>query len=79
MDVARGLGLDLLKEFIRLNEGKMEVYSNKGYVIIDKNGDRYKNHEIAFEGTVIHITLRCDENLYKFGHEIDPIFQETSW
>ena len=28
--VARGLGLDLLKQFIRLNEGKLEMYSNDG-------------------------------------------------
>ncbi len=73
-DVARGLGLDLLKEFIRLNEGKMEVYSNKGYAIIDKNGERYKNRDFPFEGTIIHITLRCDESLYKFQDETDPIF-----
>ncbi len=72
--VARGLGLDLLKEFIRLNQGKMEVYSNEGYAIIDKNGERYQNRPIFFEGTVVHITLRCDENLYRFKHEDDEPF-----
>lgn len=37
--VARGLGLDLLKEFIRVNQGKLEVYSNEGYAIVDKGGE----------------------------------------
>ncbi|MGO9531076.1 MAG: ATP-binding protein [Syntrophobacteraceae bacterium] len=73
-DVARGLGLDLLKEFIRLNQGKLEVYSNEGYAIIDKDGERYQKMPISFEGTVVQITLRCDENLYKFKDEVEPSF-----
>lgn len=67
--VARGLGLDLLKEFVRINEGKLEIYSNDGYAIIDKDGEKYENRTLAFEGTMVHITLRCDENLYRFRDE----------
>ncbi|NPU95259.1 MAG: ATP-binding protein [Gammaproteobacteria bacterium] len=69
--VARGLGLDLLKEFVRLNQGKLEIYSNDGYAIVDKDGERFENRELAFEGTVVHITLRCDENLYRFRDEAE--------
>lgn len=72
--IARGIGLDLLKEFIRINQGKLEVYSNEGYAIIDKDGERYENREISFEGTMVHITLRCDENLYRFRDEDEPPF-----
>jgi hypothetical protein len=75
-DVARGLGLDLLKELVVLNQGKLEVYSNKAYAIIDKDGERYENFDASFGGTMIHITLQCDEKLYKFKDESDPIFQE---
>jgi len=32
-DVSRGLGLNLLKEFVRLNQGKLEIYNNDGYAI----------------------------------------------
>jgi len=67
--VARGLGLDLLKEFIRVNQGKLEIYSNDGYALVDKDGERYENQDISFEGTVVHITLRCDEKLYRFRDE----------
>jgi hypothetical protein len=69
--VARGLGLDLLKEFVRLNQGKLEIYSNDGYAIVDKDGERFENRDLAFEGTVVHITLRCDENLYRFRDETE--------
>jgi hypothetical protein len=64
-----GLGLDLLKEFVRVNQGKMEVYSNEGYALIDKDGERFLNRASSFEGTIFHITLRCDENLYRFAGE----------
>jgi len=73
--VARGLGLDLLKEFVRLNQGKLEVYSNEGYAIIDKDGERYENRDISFEGTVVHITLRCDEKLYHFKDEVHSPYE----
>lgn len=68
--VPRGLGLDLLKEFIRANQGKLEVYSNEAYACIDQSGERYENRTIPFEGTVVHVTLRCDERLYQFKDEV---------
>jgi len=68
--VARGLGLDFLKQFIRINQGKLEVYSNQGYAIVDQAGERYENIRNSFEGTVVHITLRCVENLYQFQGEV---------
>ncbi|MFH1975009.1 MAG: hypothetical protein ABIJ52_05540 [Pseudomonadota bacterium] len=72
--VARGLGLDLLKEFVRINQGTLEVYSNEGYAIIDKDGERYENLDISFEGTVVHITLRRDENLYQLSDDSEAPF-----
>lgn len=62
---------DLLKEFVRLNQGKLEIYSNDGYAIVDKDGERFENRDLAFEGTVVHITLRCDEKLYRFRDEAE--------
>ena len=48
-DVPRGLGLDLLKEFVRLNQGKLEVYSNNAYAIVDKDGEQFVNSDLSFE------------------------------
>ena len=39
----RGMGLDLLKEFVRLNGGKLEIYSHDGYARIDSSGEIYEN------------------------------------
>jgi len=68
--MARGVGLDLLKDFIRLNHGKLEAYSNEGYAIVDQGGERFANLPMSFEGTVFHITLQCDEALYRFADEM---------
>jgi hypothetical protein len=71
----RGVGLDLLKDFIRVNHGKLEVYSNEGYGIIDDTGERFENQSISFEGTVFHITLRCDARYYQFANEVSKNLQ----
>jgi hypothetical protein len=68
-DIPRGLGLDFLKSFITLNHGKLEMYSNAGYVIVDHNGERHQNRPVSFPGTLVHITLRCDEKLYRLSSE----------
>lgn len=68
--VARGLGLDLLKEFVQLNQGKLEIYSNDAYVIVDKDGERFENLNTNFSGTIVHITLCCDEKIYRFRDEV---------
>jgi len=67
--VARGLGLDLLKEFVRLNQGKLEVYSNDAYALINTEGDNFVKKDVSFDGTIMHLTLRCDERLYSFKDE----------
>lgn len=67
--IARGLGLDLLKEFIRLNNGKLEVYSNEGYARIDSKGEYYENLTSSFEGTIFHIALVCNEVHYRLVGE----------
>lgn len=73
---SRGSGLDLLKNFIIVNKGHMEVFSHEGYGRIDGNGESYSNRGMAFEGTLFNITLRCDESYYQLASEAHgkPLF-----
>lgn len=66
LGVARGLGLDLLKEFVRINQGSLEIYSNNAYAIVDRNGERFQDMNGGFAGTAVLIKLNCDETLYHF-------------
>ena len=71
-DVSRGVGLELLKKFIRMNKGKLAIYSHNSYGIIDKNKEVYLEIDTFFEGTLVHITFSCDEKYYKLASESPP-------
>jgi anti-sigma regulatory factor (Ser/Thr protein kinase) len=66
---SRGVGLDLLKSFIRVNRGTLLVYSNDGCAEIAAEGESYGSFSPAFEGTVFHIRLTCDEAYYRLASE----------
>ena len=67
--VPRGLGLHLLKELVKVNNGKLELYSHNAYVRIDANGEQYKTLPFSFKGTILNITLICDEKHYRLTSE----------
>jgi signal transduction histidine kinase len=66
--IARGMGLDLLREFVRLNQGKLEVFSYDGYARIDRMQNFGARHP-SFLGTVVNITFSCDESYYRLASE----------
>jgi hypothetical protein len=73
---SRGMGLDLLKEFVKLNKGKLEVFSHESYAIIDSKLEEFMNRATFFEGTLINITFICDESYYQLASETieEPFF-----
>lgn len=60
----RGIGLDLMKDFVRVSGGKLEIFSYEGYAIFDKDREVYDNRGAFFEGTLVNMTLICNEQLY---------------
>lgn len=68
----RGMGLDLLKEFIRVSQGGLAIYSHDGYARITKDGEFYQDLPVFFEGTLVQVTLRCDDIYYSLSNEADP-------
>lgn len=73
---SRGMGLDLLKDFVRLNKGKLEIFSHDGYAVIDENMEAYSTMHSWFEGTIVNITFICDASFYKLSSEVsdEPFF-----
>ena len=65
----RGIGLDMLKEFVYVNRGILEIYSEDGYALIRPRKHEFGNMSSFFEGTVVSITLRCDERSYRLAEE----------
>lgn len=75
--VAGGVGLDYLKTFVKINRGKLEFFSQDGYVAIDENQEIYQNRQTFFQGTLVNITLQCNEALYILVSDADdeePLF-----
>lgn len=69
-DIPRGLGFDLLNEFIALNEGELRVYSNDIYAYCSSTGVwRIQPLATPFSGTFVGITINCDDRHYRFASE----------
>jgi hypothetical protein len=72
----RGLGLDLLHDFMRNNGGRLEMFSHEGYASIVDGKISFAEQNRFFEGTMVNISLKCDESYYCLASEIDkePLF-----
>jgi hypothetical protein len=71
-----GIGLDLLKELVRVNGGALSVFSHEGYALLLSQSEKYEARSRYFEGTIVTIALRCDERYYRLMHERgnEPLF-----
>ena len=69
-NLARGLGFELLRQFVRVNKGELRIYSNRVKVCTDQYGE-YKVTKLAdfFPGTFVSITINCDGKNYCFSSE----------
>ncbi len=68
----RGLGLDLLASFVRLNDGRMEIFSHEGHALVTKAGVAFAARPVYFEGTLVNVSIRCDERFYRLQSERPP-------
>lgn len=72
--IPRGLGLDLLKDFVLKNQGQIQIYSHDGYTQIDLNGEIYDNADTFFEGTLVQVRVLCDDKAYCLSSELNGPF-----
>jgi len=76
-DTIRGMGLHLLKEFVRLNHGELRVFSQEGLAAVKGTRERFVNRLVPFQGTLVDIMFRCDDRRYGFASELaeqPPLF-----
>ncbi|PJF36059.1 MAG: ATP-binding protein [Candidatus Thermofonsia Clade 1 bacterium] len=65
----RGNGLKILKEFVKLNQGSLDIYSEDCHGCIDKNGENFQTRRANFTGTIVQIRLKSDQACYKLSDE----------
>jgi len=72
-----GLGLKLLREFITLNAGRIQIVSDSGYWALESGEVISKEMPYSFPGTVVSIEIdTADKRSYRLSSEIseDDIF-----
>jgi hypothetical protein len=66
-----GLGLKLLREFITLNSGRIQIVSDSGYWALEGGEVIIKELPYSFPGTVVSIEIdTADKRSYKLSSEI---------
>lgn len=73
--VPRGLGLDLLQEFVTKNGGSLHIVSNGARASLERGRLRFEEQSSPFPGSLTCIRLRCDDALhYSLASE-----RESGW
>jgi hypothetical protein len=72
-NIPGGLGLSLIRDFLKLNEGSIQIISSNGYWE-EKNGTIFgKAFQNRFFGTIVNFEFNLnDKKSYILGSEIDP-------
>ena len=71
-DQAGGLGLDLIRRFLVMNQGKLQIHSADGYWEEKKSNNFAENCENSFPGSIINIEFNLrDKNSYITTEEIN--------
>jgi signal transduction histidine kinase len=70
--VSGGIGLAVLKEFVRMNRGKMQIISNDGFYQYDGISEVLQVFTGEFPGTIVNLQFRTDDSKnYLLQSEID--------
>jgi len=67
----RGLGLDLLREFVGVNGGRLDVYSHHGHGRVEGGPPEFRSLLLSMGATVVQISLNCDNRTYRFQQELE--------
>ena len=68
-----GLGLKLIRDFIKLNGGRIQIVSDAGYWETHKDGNAVLPFTAAFPGTLVNIEINtADKCAYQLASEAAP-------
>lgn len=70
-NIPRGLGFGLLRSFVSLNRGDFSVFSNSCCAkVLDIDAYSVSKIKIPFNGTMVSISINCDDRHYKFISDV---------
>ena len=74
-----GLGLKIIRDFLKMNKGKIQIVSGDGYWHLDKNSRIFvKELEDNFEGTIVNLEFNIDDgSSYILNEEVRNLNNEN--
>jgi hypothetical protein len=60
-DISGGIGLAILREFVSINKGKIQIISDDGFYQMDSNGLQTRLFSGSFPGTIINMQFKTDD------------------
>lgn len=73
-NISGGIGLSILREFIGMNKGLMQIVSDKGFYELngDNGRESFQEFEGSFPGSIVNLMFKTDDpNNYSLKSEID--------
>lgn len=71
-EISGGIGLAVLKEFIEMNKGKMQIVSNEGFYEYSTRVEFSSKFKGQFPGTIVNLLFRTDDrNNYYLKNDIN--------
>lgn len=71
-EISGGIGLAVLKEFIEMNKGKMQIVSNEGFYEYSTRDEFSSKFKGQFPGTIVNLLFRTDDrNNYYLKNDIN--------
>lgn len=61
----------ILKQFVKQNEGSLDIYSENCHARIDASGESFTLQRKKFIGTVVQIKLKSNDKFYNLSSEDD--------
>jgi signal transduction histidine kinase len=70
--ISGGIGLAILKEFVEMNKGKMQIVSNDGFYELSDGSVESKTFQGEFPGTIVNLQFKTDDSSsYTLQNAID--------
>lgn len=70
-NIPGGLGFSVIRNFLKVNEGKIQIISSNGMWEENKEGIFEQSLDDPFEGTIINLEFNIDNKSYILFEEID--------
>jgi hypothetical protein len=57
--ISGGAGLDMLRRFVEVNNGTLEIFSQDCRGVVGNQVENYVSLDVPFRGTLVNISLNC--------------------